>query len=136
MPVDAATVTYSLSEPLDKAVEIICKSMVSRGLELRGQLDVSGYLERVLGISLPACRVVFVMPNCEKLSAQNIHPWAAIFLPQHVVISENAAHTTIYVQNRIHSTKPADGLLKPIIETQAQILEALEAVATRPSMVA
>ena len=67
-----------------------------------------------------------------------MHPWAAVFLPLHVVISGSDAQTEIQVQNRVHARHEAASpeLFGPVMETQTQVCEAIDAIATRPSMLA
>ncbi len=137
MPGDMGSIRYSLREPFERAVESVYKSLARRGVRVAGQLDVSRRVERSLGIDLPPCRIVFVLPDPTALSAAGIHPWAAIFLPLHIVISGTDAHTEIQVQNRVHAGPSSEvpALAGPIMETQAKIWEAIEAIAMRPSLV-
>ena len=137
MPGDMGSIKYALREPFDRAVESVLRSLTNRGLRVVGQLDVSGRVERSLGIVLQPCRIVFVLPDSTSLSTASIHPWAAIFLPFHIVISGNDAQTEIQVQNRVHTglEAAAPALVTPVMETQAQISEAVEAIAMRPSLV-
>lgn len=130
---DAGSIRFSLREPFERAVESVCSALVSRGLRVAGQLDVSRRVERSLGIVLPPCKIVFVLPHLSLPVSAGIHPWAASFLPLHVVISGNGAQTEIQVQNRIQGA-PADAP-GPVVETQTQMRRAIEAIAMRPSMV-
>ncbi|MBS1854243.1 MAG: hypothetical protein JST11_02675 [Acidobacteria bacterium] len=133
---DAGNVRYSLHEPFERAVECVSSSLRNRGLRIAGELDVSRRVERTLGIVLRPCRILFVMPGESALSAESIHPWAAVFLPFHVVVSGNDAGTEVQVQTRVQAGgEPAAALWGPVIETQARIAQAVEAVAARPSMV-
>ena len=138
MPGQSGSITYSLLEPFDQAVESIRRSLLIRGLRVVGQLDVSRRIERSLEIVLPPCRILFVLPNLSELSSSSIHPWAAIFLPFHIVISGNEANTEIQLQNRVRPFPEAHAkdLLAPILETQAQLAAAIEAIAMRPNLVA
>lgn len=138
MPSGTGSIKYSLRESFDLAVESVCRSLRSRGLQVAGQLDVSRRVERALGIVLPPCKIVFVLPNPSKSSTSSMHPWAAIFLPLHVVISGSDAQTEIQVQNRVHERHEAASpeLFGPVMETQTQVCEAIDAIATRPSMLA
>ena len=126
-----------MQEPFDQAVESIRRSLSSRGLRVVGHLNVSRRIERSLEIVLPPCKILFVLPNPAELSASCIHPWAAIFLPFHIVISGNEASTEIHLQNRVRSCPEAHAkeLLAPVLETQAQLTTAIEAIAMRPSLV-
>ena len=137
MPGNMGSVRFSLPEPFERAVESVCSSLASRGLRVAGQLDVSLRVERSLGIVLAPCKIVFVLPHPSVLSAANIHPWAAVFLPLHVVISGCGTQTEIQVQSRVHTAPEADAaaLVAPVVETQAQIWQAVEAIAMRPSLV-
>jgi uncharacterized protein (DUF302 family) len=135
MPGDTGSIKYSLREPFECAVESVCRSLRSRGLQIAGQLDVSRRVERALRIAMPPCRIVFVLPNPSAPSTVSIHPWAAIFLPLHVVISGRDGQAEIQVQNRVqagHEAVPA--LFGPVMATQAQISEALDSIAIRPSI--
>ena len=134
---DMGSVRFSLREPFERAVESVCRSLTNRGLRVAGQLDVSRRVQRSLGIALPPCMIVFVLPDPAAPGAPNIHPWAATFLPLHVVISGNGTQTEIQVQCRVHPEPgtEASGLIAPIKKTQAQIAEAIEAIAMRPSLV-
>lgn len=134
---DVGSIGYLLREPFDRAVESVCKSLVNRGLRVAGQLNVSRRVELSLGIVLEPCKIVFVLPDPSVLGAPDIHPSAAIFLPLHIVISGNGAHTEIQVQNRLRPGAEAGlpALVAPVMETQAQISEAIEAIAMRPSLV-
>jgi uncharacterized protein (DUF302 family) len=136
MPGDTGSIKYILREPFERAVESVCHSLKSRGLQVAGQLDVSRRVERALGILMAPCRILFVLPNPPKSSTGSIHPWAAIFLPLHVVISGTDAQTEILVQNRVHARHEASSLalFGPVMDTQTQICEAIDAIATRPSM--
>jgi uncharacterized protein (DUF302 family) len=137
MASDVGSIRYSLREPFERAVESVCSSLANRGLEVAGQLDISRRVERHLGIVLPACKIVFVLPDPFALGAPVIHPWAAIFLPLHIVISDNDTQTEIEVQNRVRpgSEDTAQALAAPILQTQTEILAAIEAIAVRPSQV-
>jgi uncharacterized protein (DUF302 family) len=134
---DAGSIQYSLREPFDQAVASVCRSLTNRGLQVAGQLDVSKRVERSLGIVLPPCRIVFVLPDPSSPGTANIHPWAAVFMPIHIVISSQGARTEIVVQSRIHATPEADGLglIAAVSEMQGEIAKAIEAIAMRPSLV-
>ena len=136
MPADTGSIKYSLREPFARSVESVCRSLRSRGLQVAGQLDVSRRVERAMGIVLSPCRIIFVLPNPSKSSTGNIHPWAAIFLPLHIVISGDDAQTEIQMQNRVQAVHAAaaTAVFHPVMETQAQISEAIDAIAMRPSM--
>lgn len=137
MPADVGSIKYSLSEPFEKAVGSVCRSLENRGLRVVGQLDIARRVARNLGIILPSCKILFVLPGTATLTKLDIHPWAAVFLPLHVVISDKGGETDIEVQNRVHSGAQAaePALVAPVVELQAQISNAIEAIAMRLSLV-
>ena len=137
MPGDAGSIEYSLREPFERAVDIVCISLASRGLRVAGQLDVSLRIERALGIVPIPCRIVFVLPSAATLSTDNSNPQAALFLPLHVVFSSKEAQTEIWVQNRVQAGPEvaSSALFGPVMEAQSKIAEAIEAIAMRPSIV-
>lgn len=136
MPGEVGSISYSLREPFKRAVESVCRSLISGGLRVAGQLDVSKRVERSLGIVMPPCRVVFVLPNPSTLSTDSMHPCAAVFLPLHVVISGNDCRSEIQIQSRIQTGRDVatPALYGPVLEAHAQISEAIEAIAMRPTM--
>jgi len=137
MPRDVGSIQYSLREPFDRAVELVCRSLESKGLRVAGELDVAKRVERYVGIVLSPCKIVFVLPGESTLTKSSIHPSSTIFLPLHIVISNSGGQTEIEVQNRVQSrpetAEPA--VIGPIVELQTQISSAIEAIAMRPSLV-
>jgi uncharacterized protein (DUF302 family) len=131
------TIRYSVPEPFEPAIESVCNSLRNRGMRLAGQMDVSGRLQRSLGIALAPCRLLFVLPEPARLTVEKVHPRAAIFLPLHVVISGNDCFSEIHIPNRIQAVRagpPAP--YGPVLEAHGQLLEAVEAVASRLSILA
>jgi uncharacterized protein (DUF302 family) len=127
------TIKYSSQEPFERAVQAICSSLRGHGIRVAGQLDVSRRFQRSLGITLAPCRVIFVLPALGALSTQAIHPWAAVFLPLHIVISGNDCQSEIRVPNTLQTGRNAGGSTPygPIVEAQRQLIDAIEAVAVR-----
>jgi uncharacterized protein (DUF302 family) len=130
------SVPYSMAMPVEAAIEAVCNSLRKRGIRLAGQLDVSGRLEESLGIVLPPCRLLFVLPGPASSNTGTIHPSAAVFLPLHVVISGNRIQSEIRIANGIQAEANAapPTTYAPVWELQREILEALESVAMRSSV--
>ena len=72
MPGDVGNIQYSLREPFERAVESVCRALVNHGLRVVGHLDISRRVERSLGIVLPPCRIVFVLPEPALLSSASM----------------------------------------------------------------
>jgi uncharacterized protein (DUF302 family) len=130
------SIKYSLREPFEQGVEAVCRSLLMRGLRLAGQMDISIGVRRSLGILLPPCRIVFVLPPPAILSAYSVDHQAAVYFPLHIVISDDNGHTGIQVQNRIRVDSQTDGptVFDSVLETQAKMSEAIEAIAMRPGI--
>jgi hypothetical protein len=80
-------------------------------------------------------KILFVLPGPDILTAEAIHPWAAVFLPLHIVITGNDCQSEIQIQNKIQAGRGVDAGTPygPIVEAQTQLFDALGAVAARPS---
>ena len=137
-PADVGSVQYCLPEPFEEAVETVCRSLTCRELRIAGQLDVSARIQRALGIVLPPCRILFVLPSRCLLNAASIHPCVAALLPLHVVISGGHAETDVQIQNRVQDRvhTEMENVFAPVIEAQIQLSAALDAVAIRPCLIA
>lgn len=128
-----AGVRYSLREPFERGLKSIRGALQRRGLRVVGQMDVSRRLERTLGILLPPCKIVFVLP----LAPAPVDPAAATFLPLHVVVSSRGAQTEIQVLHRLDRA-PGESMadvVVPVTETQTQICQAIETIAMRRTLV-
>jgi uncharacterized protein (DUF302 family) len=133
-----ATIKFSLQQPFDRSVQLIYASLRGHGMRVAGELDVSRRLEGSLGIVLNPCKLIFVLPDPAALSAETIHPWAAVFLPLHVVISGADCQAEIRISNIVHGGRSsrADSSCGPVVEVQRQLVDAIQAVAVRPSILA
>ena len=136
MPDDAGSLKYILREPFERASKSLHRSLTSRGLRSIGQVDLARRVEQYLGIVLPPCKIVFVLPGPSLFKSASVDPRAALFLPLHIVLSSNETETSIDIQNRVHADPRADGpkLVAPIGKAQAQLSDAIEAVAMRSNL--
>jgi uncharacterized protein (DUF302 family) len=132
------TINYTSQEPFERVVQAIRNSLRSHGMRVAGETDVSRRLARSLGIILAPRKVIFVLPAFTALSGQTIHPWAAVFLPLHIVISGNDVQSEIRIPNTLRMAENTAVPMRygPIVEAQRQLIEAIEPVAVRPSVLA
>ncbi len=132
------TIKYSLHEPFEHCVQSIRASLHNHHMRVVGEVDVSLRLERSLRMILAPCRLVFVLPESAAVTAQSIHPWAAVFLPLHIVIWGNDRQSEIGIANMLQTGRSAGRptLFGPIVEAQRALIEAIEAIAVRPSVLA
>jgi uncharacterized protein (DUF302 family) len=131
---DTATLEYALFEPFEQAVRSIRTAVTKHNLRIAAELDVSKRIAQRLALVLSPCRILFV--SSSRTSPSAISPFSAVILPLHVVISSGHSQTTIHVQNRIcPDSEVCDPALAPIIQTQSDLLQALDAVAMRSSLV-
>ena len=133
-----ATIKFSLKHPFDRSVQLICASLRSHGMRVLGELDVSRRLEGSLGIVLQPCKLIFVLPDPAALSTEAIHPWAAVFLPLHIVITGTDCQAEIRIPNIVQEGRPSvvGPPYGPVVEAQKQLVDAIQAVAVRPSILA
>lgn len=126
---------YSMREPFKRAVGSVRSALVSRGLRVVGQLDVSKRVQTSLGIGLPPCRLILVMPNL--ITTAGLHPGATDLLPLHIVVSGRGLQTEIHVQNAVRASDDTVGpdLGNPVVETQMKVSRALESIAMRMSLI-
>ena len=136
MPGDGG-VSYSMREPYVGAIEAIRRSLASRGLRVVGQLDVTKRVKQSLGIVLAPCSILFVLPLPDALSIASTHPWAASFLPLHIVVSAVGDETRIQVQNKVwlDPDEAEIAIAAALSVIQSRIAEAIGAIARRPSLV-
>jgi len=119
-------------------VELVRGALRDHGMRVAGEMDVSARLGRALGLSLEPCMVLFVMPWPSALREERIHPWAAAYLPLHVVISGGQRFSEVHIQNII---RPREGVAFPgvydaVMDVQRRVSKAVEAVAARASIMA
>lgn len=132
------SIRYLVPQSFEQAVASACSSLRNHGMRVAGQLDVSHRVERSLGMVLAPCRIVFVLPGPATLRADAIHPWAAVFLPLHIVISGSECQSEIRVPNRVQTAQgaAASTFYGPVVEAQRQAVKAIEAIAARSSILA
>ena len=132
MPGDG-NVSYCMREPYAGTIEAIRRSLASRGLRVVGQLDVARRLKQSLGIVTGPCSILFVLPLPDVLSMASAHPWAASFLPLHVVVSAAGEETRIQVQNLVcpDPGESETAIAAALLVIQSRIAEAVGAIAMR-----
>jgi uncharacterized protein (DUF302 family) len=135
---EIAILRYTVRERFETVVEALRNALEARGLRLAAQMDMSSRIRRTLGITLPACMVIFVASRPGSLAAEPVSGFAATCFPMHLVIAEHTAQTWVHVQDRVSAQRLAseteDWALAA--ETQRQVIEAIETVATRVSVLA
>jgi uncharacterized protein (DUF302 family) len=122
-------------EPFTIVVDEVRRALQTNGLRVASLLDISSRIERSLGIRLPACKILFVLPACSETPIQTE---AAILLPLLVVVSAGSGMTAVEVQNRFPLEFQGDDTdgLAAVVETQRKVAEAVESVAVRASILA
>jgi uncharacterized protein (DUF302 family) len=131
---DAGINVFSTPEPYEHAVRSVRAAVERRRLRIVSELDVSRRIEKTLGIRLLPCRILYVWPD--PALATDVYPTAAVALPLHVVVASRGAHTEIRVQGRIRSEQGTLSSLirSTVMDTQAELIQSLEAVAMRLSL--
>jgi uncharacterized protein (DUF302 family) len=116
---------FSIPEPYVDAIRLVRLAIKRRRLRIVSELDVSLRLEKTLGIRLLPCRILYVWPD--PALATEVNPIAAVVLPLHVVVASRGANTEIRLQGRFAGRTT-------VVETQAELIRALEAVAMPVSL--
>jgi uncharacterized protein (DUF302 family) len=132
---ETGTSTFSTPESFMDALLSVRAALDARGLRVLSELDVASRVKRTLGIVLPPCKILYVWPNVSL--TQDVYPVAAVVLPLHVVVASRGHQTEICVLSRIQPGKAnVDGFLRStILGTQTQIMQCLDAISMRPSLV-
>jgi uncharacterized protein (DUF302 family) len=126
MDSEAGMNVFSIPEPYLDAIRMVRVAIKRRRLRIVSELDVSLRIEKTLGIRLLPCRILYVWPA--PALATEVNPVAAVALPLHVVVASRGAHTEIRLQGRF-------AIKSTVMETQAELIQALEAVAMPVSLV-
>ena len=89
--------TYSISEPFESALKLIRAELARAGPRVLGELDISGTIQRILGIGIAPCKVLFVCTQQLILKATNVRPAVRFFLPLHILVSARDEQTEIHL---------------------------------------
>jgi uncharacterized protein (DUF302 family) len=132
---DAGIKAFSIPEAYEDAVRSVRATIERHRLRIVSELDVSRRIETTLGIRLPPCRILCVWPD--PALATDVYPVAAVALPLHVVVASRGAHTEVRVPGRIRLEQRTltDLIRSPVMDTQAELIRSLEAVAMTLSLV-
>jgi len=132
MTVGTAITTFSIPEPVEAALRLVRVMLVDAGLRVLGGLDISGSIQRSLGIHMAQCKVLHVCSNQSTLEAVNGCPAVGIFLPLHIVFSARGEQTDIHL---LASLPPSSDnpLAAPVNRLQDEISRAIEKIAMRHS---
>ena len=104
---ETAATTYSIPESFDAALKLIRAALVRAGLGVVGELDISGRIQRSLGIVMAQRKVLYVWSKQSSLEAINMCPVVGIFLPLHLVVSARGKQTEIHLLASLPSNSGA-----------------------------
>jgi uncharacterized protein (DUF302 family) len=132
---DIGIITFSTPEPFVDALHSIRSALKARGLRIVAELDLSQRVDQTLGIQLPPCRTLLIWPG--PLLAMEVPAEAAVLLPLHLVVAGRGLYCDFSLQNRVpHVPGLAKNIFAAAIaSTHSEILQSLEAIAMRPSLV-
>ena len=128
---ETGTITFSTPESFANALRSVRLALDARGLRVLSELDVTWRIQHTLGIRLPPCRILYVWPNRSKV--REVYPAAAVVLPLHVVVASRGEQTEICIVTGI--AKEGEFIRSPVMGTQNEILQSLETISMRPSLV-
>jgi uncharacterized protein (DUF302 family) len=125
----AATFTYLIQEPFDRALTSIRESLVKEDLRVPMELDVAARIKRELGISLAPCRLLFVDCPVLLLEAATLDHATVAPFPLHVAVAGLGQRTSVHVAGPSGVSNAAAS--SPLDKLQARVLRVLEKIATR-----
>ena len=129
---ETAATTYSIPEPFDAALKLIRAALARAGLSVLGELDISGRIQRSLGIGMAQRRVLYVCSKQSSLEAINVCPGVGIFLPLHLVVSARGEQTEIHLLASLPSNS-GDPLVSAANGLQDGVSRAIEKIAMQRS---
>jgi uncharacterized protein (DUF302 family) len=127
-----AATTYSIPEPFEAALKLIRAALGRAGLSVLGELDISGRIQRCLGIGMAQRRVLYVCSKQSSLEAINTWPGVGIFLPLRLVISARDEQTEIHLLASLPSNG-GDPLVSAVNGLQDEVSWAIEKIAMHRS---
>jgi uncharacterized protein (DUF302 family) len=129
---ETAATTYSIPESFEAALKLIRAALALAGLSVPAELDISGRIQRSLGIGMAQCKVLYVGANQSILEAINVCPAVGIFLPLHIVVSARGEQTEIHFMASLPSNS-GDPLVSPVNGLQDEVSRAIEKIAMHRS---
>ena len=129
---ETAATTYSIPEPVEEALKLIRGALGRAGLSVLGELDISGRIQRSLGIGMAQCKVLYVCSQQTILEAINVRPAVGIFLPLHLVVSAHSEQTEIHILASLPSNS-GDPLVSAVNGLQDEVSRAIEKIAMQRS---
>ena len=129
---ETAATTYSIPESFEAALKLIRAALARAGLSVPAELDISGRIQRSLGIGMARCKVLYVGANQSILEAINVCPAVGIFLPLHIVVSARGEQTEIHFMASLPSNS-GDPLVSPVNGLQDEVSRAIEKIAMHRS---
>ncbi|MBS1854245.1 MAG: hypothetical protein JST11_02685 [Acidobacteria bacterium] len=130
MNLAAAGSTRTVPEPFGRAVPLVRRLLLSAGLSVVEEFNVSGESYFRLGVASRSCIVLLVDSPVLLFEAIALDRAAAVFLPVHVVITGDRDTSYIHWANPVASSGlrppvPAKGALEELCGRVHQALAAL-----------
>jgi hypothetical protein len=122
---------YSVPESFDVVVQSVRRALAVDGFHVIAELDLSGYIERMLGIGMLACAALCVCSQGqleEELVAAGAMPG---LLPLHVVISARGSHTEIHILGLLPEEALPPRTYAPVTAIQTRLSRTLDRIAMR-----
>jgi uncharacterized protein (DUF302 family) len=129
---ETAAATYAIPESFEEALKLIRAVLARAGLSVVGELDISGRIQRSLGIGMAQCKVLYVCSKQSILEAIDKCPAVGIFLPLHLVASARGEQTEIHLLASLPSNS-GDPLVSAVNGLQDEVSRAIEKIAMQRS---
>jgi uncharacterized protein (DUF302 family) len=133
---ESATSTYIVTEPFERAVQLVRGVLTCAKLKITGELDMSGRIKRALLIQTAPCLVIFA---CPATPAGNFPAdvYQAALTPFHIVISSRGSQTDVHVLRvvpRGRDGRPDSGAAEVFGRLQIAMMQAIETIGMRAGL--
>jgi hypothetical protein len=136
MAEEPATITYSIAEPFQKALQIVRRVLSARDLKITGELNISGRIWQRLRVGTAPCVVLFVWPSATLGKTLGSDSCATALAPLHVVVSGRGSHSEVHVLRALPSD--AGQLNRRAMAAwnhlQDEVLQAIEKIGMRVTL--
>ena len=132
---ESAVTVYTIAEPFDKALPSVREALLTGGLSISGEIDLSERILRQLGLDFGPCRILLVDSPFLLVEAIALDRSSAVLLPLHVVVSgrDSLTHVHWMSLSGMRQVRLPAGADAPLAKLHAELLRVLDGVAQKES---
>jgi hypothetical protein len=121
---ESTTLTFVVPTTFENALKAIRGVLTKGELSIPMEMDVSGRINRELGVRLPtSCRLLCVDSPSSLLHSIVLHGSPSVLLPLHLIVTARGPQTVVSLLSRssIHDSGLPAAAKAPVSELQSQI---------------